>query len=50
MAQLDAGPTGDKEVAGLMGLATVFCRDLIMKYFLQISPFRWFEKGSCQVN
>ena len=42
MAQLDARPTGDQEVAGLThaGSATFFRGDLIMKYFLQsFSPF-----------
>ena len=36
VAQLDACPTGDREVAGLTlaGSATFFCGDLIMKYFL----------------
>ena len=30
-------------------VATFFCGDLIMKYFLQsFSPFRSFTKGSCQ--
>ena len=36
VAQLDAHPTGDQEVAGLTpaGSATFFCGDLVMKYFL----------------
>ena len=39
MAQLDAHPTGDEEVAGSTpaGSATFFRGDLIMKYFLR--PF-----------
>ena len=43
MAQLDARPTGDQEVAGSTpaGLATFFRGNLIMKYFLRsFSPFR----------
>ena len=43
VAQLDARPTGDQEVAGsnLVGSATFFREDLIMKYFLRsFSPFR----------
>ena len=43
MAQLDARPTGDQEVAGSTpaGSATFFRRDLIIKYFLRsFSPFR----------
>ena len=43
LAQLDAHPTGDQEVAGSTpaGSATFFHGDLIMKYFLQsFSPFR----------
>ena len=43
MAQLDARPTGDQEVAGSTpaGSATFFRGDLIMKYFLRsFSPFR----------
>ena len=51
MAQLDALPTGDQEVAGstLTESATFFHGDLIMKYFLpSFSPFRCFKKGSCQ--
>ena len=42
VAQLDAFPTCDLEVAGLTpaGLATFFSGDLIMKYFLwSFSPF-----------
>ena len=46
MAQLDARPTGDQEIAGSPPL---FRRDLIMKYFLRsFFPFRWFKKGSCK--
>ena len=42
VAQLDARPTSDQEVAGSTptGLAAFFCEDLIMNYFLQsFSPF-----------
>ena len=51
VAQLDACPTGDQEVAGSTPAvsATFFRGDLIMKYFLQsFSSFRWFKKGGCQ--
>ena len=44
MAQLDARPTGDQEVAGSTpaGSATFFRGDLKKKYFLRsFSPFRW---------
>ena len=43
VAQLDACPTGEQEVAGSTpaGSATFFHGDLIMKYFLRsFSPFR----------
>ena len=43
VAQLDARPTGDQEVAGSTpaGSATFFRGDLIMKCFLRsFSPFR----------
>ena len=42
VAQLDARPTGDHEVAGLThaGSGTFFHGDLIMKYFVwSFSPF-----------
>ena len=44
VAQLDARPTGDQNVAGSTpaGSVTLFRGDLIMKYFLR------FKKGSCQ--
>ena len=51
VAQSDARPTGDQEIAGLTPAesATLFRGDLIMKYFLRtFSPFRWFKKCSCQ--
>ena len=51
VAQLDAHPTGDQEVAGLTpaGSATFFGGNLIMRYFLwSVSPFRRFKIGSCQ--
>ena len=43
VAQLDARPTGNSEVAGSTpaGSATFFSEDLNMKYFLRsFSPFR----------
>ena len=43
VAQLDAGPTGNQEVAGSTpARSAIFFRgDLIMKYFLRsFSPFR----------
>ena len=47
VAQLDARPTGDQEVAGSTpaGSAKLFLGDSIMKqYFLRsFSPFRWFK-------
>ena len=51
VAQLDARPTGDQEVAGLTPaeVGNILSWRLIMKYFLRsFSPFRWFKKGSCQ--
>ena len=42
VAQLDARPTGDQEVAGSTptGLATFFREDLIVNYFLRsFTPF-----------
>ena len=51
MAQLDARPTGDQEVAGSTPArsATFFRGDLTMKYFLRsFSPFHCFKEGSCQ--
>ena len=44
MAQLDARPTGNQEVAGSTPAGSVICfsRRLIMKYFLRLlSPFRF---------
>ena len=44
-------PTGDQEVAGSAPakVGNILSWRLIMKYFLRsFSPFRWFEKGSCQ--
>ena len=43
VAQLDARPTGNQEVAGSTpaGSATFFRGDLLMKYFLRsFAPFR----------
>ena len=42
MAQLNAPPTGDQEVAGLTSkrLATFFCGDMITKYFLPFHDSR----------
>ena len=51
VAQLDARPTGDLEVVGSTPaeVSNILSWRLIMKYFLRsFSPFRWFEKGSCQ--
>ena len=51
VAQLDARPTGDQEVAGstTAEIGNILSWRLIMKYFLRsFSPFRWFKKGSCQ--
>ena len=51
VAQLDARPTGDQEVADSIPaeVGNILSRRLIMKYFLRsFSPFRWFKKGSCQ--
>ena len=51
VAHLDAGPTGDQEVAGSTPaeVGNILSWRLIMKYFLRsFSPFRWFKKGSCQ--
>ena len=51
VAQLDARPTGDQEVAGSIPaeIGNILSWRLIMKYFLRsFSPFRWFKKGSCQ--
>ena len=51
LAQLDARPTDDQEIAGLTPTrsATFFRGDLIMKYFLRsFSPFRQLKDGSCQ--
>ena len=51
VAQLDARPTGDQEVAGSTPaeVGNILLWRLIMKYFLRsFSPFRWFKKGSCQ--
>ena len=52
VAQSDARPTGDQEVAGSTPTKVGNIRSLrlIMKYFLRsFSPFRWFKKGSCQL-
>ena len=51
VAQLDARPTGDREVAGSTPaeVGNILSWRLIMKYFLRsFSPFCWFKKGSCQ--
>ena len=48
VAQLDALPTGDQEVAGLThaGSATFFHGDLTMKYFpWSFSPFRYSRRA-----
>ena len=51
VAQLDACPTGDQEVAGSnpAEVGSILSWRLIMKYLLRsFSPFRWFKKGNCQ--
>ena len=51
VAQLDARPTGDQEVAGSTPaeVGNILSWRLIMKYFLRsFSPFCWFKKGICQ--
>ena len=51
VAQLDARPIGDQEVAGSIPaeVGSILSWRLIMKYILwSFSPFRWFKKGSCQ--
>ena len=51
VAQSDACPTGDQEVAGLIpaGSGNIIPWRLNLKYFLRsFSPFHWFKKGSCQ--
>ena len=51
VAQLDARPTGDQEVAGSTPaeVGNILSWRLIRKYFLRsFSLFRWFKKGSCQ--
>ena len=66
VAQLDAHPTGDHEVAGFNlpptppppppppptpRVGNILSWILIMKYFLRsFSPLRWFKKGSCWNN
>ena len=51
VAQLDARPTGDQEVAGCgfdpCWVGNILSLRLVMKYFLQaVSPFHWFKKVS----
>ena len=44
-------PTGDQAVAGSTSteVGNILSWRLILKYFLwSFSPFRWFQKGSCQ--
>ena len=51
VAQLDACPTGDQEVAGSTPaeVGNILLWRLIMKYFQRsFSPFCRFKKGSCQ--
>ena len=52
VAQLDARPTGDQEVAGLThaGSATVFRGDLIMKYFLRSFSLLLIQEGQLSVS
>ena len=49
MAHLDAHPTGDQEVVGLIPAVSnnILLWRLIMKYFLQsFSPIHFFKMGS----
>ena len=51
VAQLDARPTVDQEVAGPTPaeVGNILSWRFIMKYFLRsFSPFRWFKQGSSQ--
>ena len=51
VAQLDARPTGDQEVAGSTPaeVGNILSWRLVMKYFLRsFSPIHWYKKGSCQ--
>ena len=51
LAQLDACPTEDQEVAGSTPaeVGNILLWRLLMKYFLRsFSPSHWFKKGSCQ--
>ena len=52
MAQLDACPTGDQEVAGLIpaGSAKFFRGDLIMKYFLRSFSLPLIQEGQLSVS
>ena len=50
VAQSNARPTGDQEVAGSIP-GNVLQWRLVMKYFLRsLSSFRCFKKGSCQIQ
>ena len=51
MAQLDARPTGDKEVAGSTPaeIGNIFFVEIDHEIFSTvILSLRWFKKGSCQ--
>ena len=51
VAQSDARPTGDREVAGLIPAKpwNILSWRLTMKYILWLFyPFCWFKKGTCQ--
>ena len=52
MAQLDARPTGDQEVAGSTpaGSATFFCGDLIMKFSTVILSLPLIPEGQLSVS
>ena len=53
VAQLDARPTGDQEVAGSTPaeVGNILSWRLIMKYFLRsFSPFRFIQEGQLSVS
>ena len=53
MAQMDARPTGDQEIAGSTPaeVGNILSWRLIMKYFYGHSlPLHWFKKGSWRKN
>ena len=50
VAQSDARPTGDQEVAGSIpaGVRYNSVVEIDHEIFLRSSPFSWFKRGSCQ--